>query len=549
MKSAKADSLSYIEIVMINTVVCNQCHTDKRVISTSTWSNEKLFNLDCGHKMNNSEVEESKVLADDLLFQQLMPFQQTGTQFGEDSGFNCLVGDDMRLGKTPQSLAMIRRNWKKLTPVLIIVKARTRFTWADECLYWLNEPIKPTEKWGRRYKVTHDPNRIPWILDSRYDPMPGMNVYIISMDSLRTMHHKIREKLGIKTVIVDESHNFKTWDSQRTKALHEFCKDANIKYRICLSGTPINNSTLEYFPTLHLLRPDLFPSQKKFANDWLSVDWSTGKFTGIKPYRQKEFFDLTRSFIIRRTKDEVLKERPSFTRIPEILEIEDSNFIKVYKKGQKELQDFMTASLGRGHDTISVIALLSKLREACGLAKVPSVVEAAEEFFENERDVPKLLIGVHHHSVGNALKLALKKYGAEYLIGGISDYDQQVMENKFRNDPNCKILIASTLAAGEGLDFQFAHTVFQVERQWNVYKEKQFEDRINGMIQKNPMTAVYFMVKNSIDEWFHNLVMTKMQWTESALDEKYFETHGTGDAESGSVNFWELADMCLRKIK
>lgn len=517
-------------------VLCPTCQSKQVLIGRATYSGVKYFILECGHRPTAQELDT----AEDILEATLRPFQKEGVKFAREANYRYLCADDMGLGKTPQALMCLRKDWDRLTPALIVVKSGLMHNWMAESLYWLGNPKLDAPKRGMKYQFEPNWARIPQLLSAKDTPIPGNSIYIASMDSLHKLGPKLDE-LGIKSVIVDESHHFKSLATQRTKALHKFILMNGIKHVICLSGTPIANNAREYYPTLKLLKPLEFNNERRFIKDW--IDTYDGRPKGLKPWMKDTFFRRTADIIIRRRKEDVLKEQPALQRIAEIVDIDDPAFIKVYKQGQKNLQDFLLEAQRRDpKQTFELLALLAKLRKICGLAKVKHVAEKAEEFFESEEISPKLLIGVHHHSVGEALKERLKSFGAEYLIGGMSPEARLRMENKFRDDPNCKVLVASTLAAGEGLNFQFAHTAFQVERQWNMPKEIQFEARINRMGQKWPMSFYYFMVRGSIDEWLHNLVNQKYTWTESALSLE-------DNSEEPSVNMWDLADQCTKRLE
>ena len=67
-------------------------------------------------------------------------YQYDGIQFIVDSGFNCIIGDKQRLGKTPQSLCGLRIAMQKFLngrPCLIIVGGANLWQWIDEHQHWV----------------------------------------------------------------------------------------------------------------------------------------------------------------------------------------------------------------------------------------------------------------------------------------------------------------------------------------------------------------------------------------------------------------------------
>jgi len=81
-------------------------------------------------------------------------------------------------------------------------------------------------------------------------------------------------------------------------------------------------------------------------------------------------------------------------------------------------------------------------------------------------------------------------------------------------------LIASTLAAGEALNLQFASDCILLERQWNPSNEVQAEDRFHRFGQINPVSCIYMIASETIDEYFTELVETKRAIVNSTLDNK-----------------------------
>jgi SNF2 family DNA or RNA helicase len=83
-----------------------------------------------------------------------------------------------------------------------------------------------------------------------------------------------------------------------------------------------------------------------------------------------------------------------------------------------------------------------------------------------------------------------------------------------------RVMVASTLAAGEGLNLQFCSDAIMLERQWNPANEEQAEARFHRFGQKNPVTVTYVLASETIDEYFTELVEQKRAIVASTLDNK-----------------------------
>jgi hypothetical protein len=176
------------------------------------------------------------------------------------------------------------------------------------------------------------------------------------------------------------------------------------------------------------------------------------------------------------------------------------------------------------NDFAQVIGILAKIRHITGLVKVKAVYEKIIELIEGTDG--KICIGVHHQSVATRLIDMLTEYanevGDESLIplsmnSSQSVFEKQAVEDKFRNEK--RILVASILATAEGRNMQFCNQVIIAEREWNPAKEEQFEQRFWRNGQTLPVTAEYFMVKNTLDEWLDEIVDMKREVVNSGADE------------------------------
>jgi hypothetical protein len=176
------------------------------------------------------------------------------------------------------------------------------------------------------------------------------------------------------------------------------------------------------------------------------------------------------------------------------------------------------------NDFSQVIGILAKIRHITGLVKIKAVYEKVIELIEGTDG--KICIGVHHQSVATRLIDMLTAYanevGDDSLIplsmnSSQSVFEKQAVEDKFRNEK--RILVASILATAEGRNMQFCNQVIIAEREWNPAKEEQFEQRFWRNGQTLPVTAEYFMVKNTLDEWLDEIVDMKREVVNSGADE------------------------------
>lgn len=435
-----------------------------------------LVNLKCGHLVKESDLIGSSFEDwTSLSGKKLYPYQVIGSKFIESSGARCLIADQPALGKTAQALSFAKHHPDIALPVLWITKSKLKVQAAKEFIDWC----------GLEY--------FPCTIDSTKSYiLEGMKVYIISMDLLRRISTEKLDKIGFKTIVFDEIQHISNPDSQRTQEVKRLC--SKIPHVIFLSGTPWKNRGTEYFSALNILRPDLFSSEKNFQERWVEWYESNGKWKagGIRNIR--EFREYTKDFIIRRLRDEVLPDLPKIRRSIQYTEVEDI-YQDAYEKAEKAFAEKVKDQILEGKQDMGKLQDdIMILKHIVGLSKIEATVEYILEWLENSEPWEKLCVFHHHIDVGDEIEKKLDNYLVRIdlskclrLRGGMDGWDSNKIVEKFKNDVKSKILLASTLASGEGLNLQFCQNAIMMERQWNPANEEQAELRFSRPVNKNDL--------------------------------------------------------------
>ena len=330
-----------------------------------------------------------------------------------------------------------------------------------------------------------------------------------------------------------------------------------IKNKIFLSGTPIKNNAIEFWPSLNLLRPEMFPNRA----DWLRYDvgyWLNSKGTwkpgGLK-YPEK-FKEKTKDFIIRRERQEVFPELPPITRDFRYHEI-STDEMRAYALGVKKLADFLKQSDKKSFNFHSQLqGHIMILRHITGLAKINPLLEYVDEMIEDHADEPwKLAIFHHHIDVGDILEGHIKSRNIGYtrIVSSYSATERYERLDKFRNDENCHIMTFPSLAASEGFDLDFCSNGVILEREWNPANEEQVEGRFiratREMLEKAKMgdlkvNILYPVAVDTIDEFFAELVERKRQFVRESLSGKISDTPW-----NESQIMLDLAEIAIQRMK
>lgn len=560
---------------------CSICKKPLQLIEKVSVGDGSIFSYKCGHSFFEDQEEKSSAIFDSVDgSKHAREYQKTGVQFILDSGFNCIIGDQMRLGKTPQSLLALASD-KNRFPCLILVRGANFYQWIEEYKTWTN-PL---------------PNGIFPIIGSKGFIPPGFSAYILSMDTLSKegMVDKLL-KFGFRLVIADEAHSFKNTTSKRSQALIQFlheisvsetiqevtfscfncqelwteevkitqtleaktvrkssyCSKCNsyvvtsahkeaIKERKCgvilLTGTPIKNRADEFFVLLNIVAPTVFPSLERFRKDWCMQD-GQGKWSRIATWRYDQFKKLISPFFLRREKEDVYSETPALNRMYTVITIEDEALKKAYNRVLDKMErEAATRSNYTFFDSIGDLVLL---RRICGIAKAKWVAEYVEEQLDNS-EKSKIAVGIHHHDVKNSIAYAINGMGCLTLTGQDSAERKFEIMKKFETSPE-QVLLINSLAGGVGMDFHYVDNVLVVERQWSPADDEQFEFRFynpDKSIKNRPTNIEYVLAKGTLDEWWHEMLRSKYL--------VYGETIGTNwDPKNDPQAFKELLQQTLQ---
>ena len=458
---------------------CSICGKVAEVESRFKVGSLTLKKYKCGHVDVETEIAAGcyDIVSNDG--KHPYPFQIKGAEFIAKSNARCLILDEMGLGKTIQALIALKVH-PELHPFLVICKSGLKIQWMREIIRWCGNDFVPQVINGAKDYI-----------------LPGFKGYIISLDLLRRLNgngEKLKE-LGIKTIIIDEVQHIKNPEAQRTREVRLLCKD--VPHIIGLSGTPIENHAGEYFTILNIVRPDLFPRQSLFLWNWCDTYWDGYKQRVGGLRNPKRFLEYTKDFIIRRKRDEVLPELPKINRNFMFHDLE-AEVEKAYKNKFKEFQDYYYHNEDSSFVRHSnIVSHLSVLRQITGLSKVRPCIEFVTDFLEETNR--KIIVFAHHHSVADTIFEGIKNWCAVNgepeplkLSADLNSDQRASVVDAFWS--NHRVLVASTLASGEGLNLQCCSDIVMTERQWNPSKEEQAECRAVRIGQTSDKVNVTYLI-------------------------------------------------------
>lgn len=166
-----------------------------------------------------------------------------------------LLGDEMGMGKTIQTVALMMSDYPAKKPTLVVVPPVALMQWSNEINMYTNGKLKVL--------VYHGTNNKAKSLSMK--ELKKYDVIMISYSGLESIHRKetkgwsrgdkiIKEDSTIHAIdfhrlILDEAHSIKS----RTTGVAKACFALKGDYKWCLSGTPVQNRIGEFFSLLRFL--------------------------------------------------------------------------------------------------------------------------------------------------------------------------------------------------------------------------------------------------------------------------------------------------------
>jgi SWI/SNF-related matrix-associated actin-dependent regulator of chromatin subfamily A-like protein 1 len=440
----------------------------------------------------------------------LLPHQKIGLDFLR-SRQRSLLADEMGLGKTIQAIALIN-SYATRPNILVICPALVRGVWVDELKQWLYNP----------YTIIR--------AESGYLPLVRVpSITIISYDA--TISPKVMRYIMAKTyglVICDESHYLKNHSAKRTQAV--LAGGIKATQWLFMSGTPITNSPLDIWPILAAACPKALGEYQNFgdfANRYTHV--VTGGKGGVRylgAKNENELNDRLKGFMLRRTKQEVLKDLPDIFHQPiflapdktaeKLLQVEQDFERAIMLKDLTMRDPKQAASLMRHADKHVMTA-----RRLLGVEKLPHVLAHVKNVLEQQ---DKVVVFCHHQELFQALHNAFKEEGympaAVSGGSGNSTLDREKQIKIFQQQPECRVFLGSIGACSTGITLTAASHIIFAEMAFLPSEMEQAAARCHRIGQKKNVLVQYMVWSESLEHWIFTNVLRKSNSIEKIIGNK-----------------------------
>jgi SWI/SNF-related matrix-associated actin-dependent regulator of chromatin subfamily A-like protein 1 len=426
------------------------------------------------------------------------PYQKDVVLDVEDFNGRAMISAEMGLGKTAMALWVLKRQKIQSYPAVVVCPASTKYIWEHEAI---RIGIRPTVLEGTKPPESTRKSTPPRLTILNYDILKHWLPHLL--------------KQGVSTVIYDESQYIANRRAGRTKAALKLGRQA--KHVIALSGTPLVNRPAELWPTLHVVRPDLYPSFWTFCQRFCRPrrtpwGWDFSGASNLDILHST----LTRQMMVRRLKKDVLKDLPEKMRCVVPVEISDR------KEYELARDDFVGWLKSRQADRVQSalraqqMTQIGYLLRLCARLKLRAVVDWCNEFLSGSDE--KLVVFAVHRKMIEALDRRLE--GGKHVVidGQVGGRLRKAAVDQFQRDPSTRVLIGNVKAAGVGLTLTAASNVAFAELYWTPGAMTQAEDRCHRIGTTSTVWAHYLVAHGTIEERLCKAIQEKQATIRTVLD-------------------------------
>jgi SNF2 family DNA or RNA helicase len=440
---------------------------------------------------------EQKIGRPPGLLSHLRPYQADGVNWLWSRyliGVGALLADDMGLGKTHQVMGLLclLADRDPKTRSLVVCPRGVLEHW-----HTLLGQFAP----HLEVRLFHGPSR-------SLDDFEGGGVVLTTYDILfRSTEELIEHNWAV--AVFDEAQRIK---NPRTKAARAARKIPS-KFRLALTGTPLENRLLELWSVVDLIVPGYLGSEREF------------RATHRDPSHHQLHLLRQRLGVLtlRRIKEQVLSDLPE--------KVEDIRYCRLLPK-QKQLYrrihsersaDIVKLLQDKGADIpyMHIFALLTRLKQICDHTNLvdkggagggeSAKIEIFDEILDEALDGGlQVVVFSQYVQMIEILTKHLNRRKIEHLVLTGETRNRGRIIRRFNSEQHEKVLLASLLAGGVGIDLTGASVVLHYDRWWNPAKENQATDRVHRIGQRRFVQVFKLITRDTIEERIDELIRTKI---------------------------------------
>ena len=443
----------------------------------------------------------------------LRPYQLDGFRWLAalwESGLGGVLADDMGLGKTLQALSLfahIKDAAPGSGPVLVVAPTSVMSTWREEA-----------EKFAPGFRVatitaTEKKRKTPLSTE-----IENADVVITSYAILRLDVAAFKD-IDWEAFVLDEAQFVKN----RTAKVHAAAKSIRARFRLAITGTPMENSLTDLWSLYSITSTGLLPGIEKFRREVVAPIESGASPEGMALLRRR-----IRPFMMRRNKELVAADLPP--KQEQVLTVELSPkhrklYDTILAKERKKLlglindMDRNRFAIFRSLTLLRMLAidpyLIDKEYEAVGSSKLSALFSHLDDIVAEGH---RTIIFSQFTSFLTRVGEQLEHRGITYCYLDGSTRNRSAVIDEFRNG-DAPVFLISLKAGGFGLTLTEADYVFLLDPWWNPAVEAQAVDRAHRIGQTKNVMVYRLVSEGTIEEKVLALQEKKAQLFDSLVNE------------------------------
>jgi hypothetical protein len=439
----------------------------------------------------------------------LRPYQQDGyawLAFLYEHRFGACLADDMGLGKTLQAICLlaavqegrIRTSSRVNGPHLVVAPTSLLFNWEQELARFAPDLNVRIYSGNRR------------TLDAKDGEIVLTTYGVVRRDIDRL------ERVPFHIIVFDEAQAVKNILADTTGAVRRL----KGRFKLTLTGTPLENHLGEYFSVIDLCMPGLLGEYDRFKLQLRRAEAHT--LEGL--------LRRTRPFILRRTKAEILHDLPAKIESEVFLDLSDRQktlYQQMVAQVRSTIDDAYRTKTSGQAQFIALTAIL-KLRQIClsprlltNRADEPSpklsfLVERLRLLLEEGHSA---LVFSQFTSFLDLVEESCAKHQLPYhrLDGSTPAVARKGRVSAFQTGEQPSVFLLSLKAGGQGLNLTKASYVFHLDPWWNPAVENQASDRAHRIGQQRRVSIVRILMRHSIEEKMMALKQRKLELYDAVM--------------------------------
>ena len=455
------------------------------------------------------------------------------------------VFHEQGLGKTKigLDLALVWLEAGVVDSVLVVTKKGLLENWFNEIS--IHTHIRPSI-------LTQDRKKNFYLFNS------PIEIYLCHYEVLNS--EKSRLELFLKTrkvgIILDESHKIKNPNSRITQALFDLSH--GFEKKCIMTGTPIANRPYDLWSQVYFL-----DKGESLGEDFDSFKSSIDLTKDIAVSQEKrDCFEDSLSLLFDKIKPFSVRETKLSSSL--VLPNKEVRNVCVEMKGKQAslysvFESDISVEIEKSGKTVfdDVNAVLKRLMRLVQVASNPLVVddsydEVPTKFIrlrEILKDVvesgSKAIVWTSFIKNADWLSSSLRDMGAVKVHGKMGINYRNSNLRKFKEQDNCKILVATPASSKEGLTLTQANWCIFYDRSFSLDDYLQAQDRIHRISQEKTCHIVNLIAEESIDEWVDRLLSAKHLAAQLGQGDIGLDSY----SEQASYDFADILNKILEHSK